>query len=66
MLTLLIHALLFVLGVVTGAYSHKWLGKVSGAPANVTLSNVGELPAAAVKAAKAVAGVKPSAPTTKG
>jgi hypothetical protein len=58
MFSLLIYALLFVLGVVTGAYSHKWLGKVSGAPANVTLSNVGELPAQAVKAVEAVAGIK--------
>lgn len=58
MLTLLIHALIFVLGVVTGAYSHKWLGKVSGAPANVTVQNVGALPAQAVKAAEAVVGIK--------
>lgn len=28
-------AVLFLAGVVIGAYSHKWLGAVTGAPSNI-------------------------------
>ena len=28
-------AVAFLVGVVVGAYSHKWLAKVTGAPANL-------------------------------
>ena len=48
MLTLALYALVFVIGVAVGAYSHKWLAKVTGAPANLT-------PATAVPAAEAAA-----------
>lgn len=36
MFSLAAFALVLVLGVVIGAYSHKWLAKVTGAPANIT------------------------------
>lgn len=29
----------FAVGVVTGAYSHKWLAKETGAPANLTVKS---------------------------
>lgn len=34
--------ILFILcvGIVVGAYSHKWLAKVTGAPSNVTADGV--------------------------
>ena len=38
----------FAVGVVVGAYSHKWLAKETGAPANLSAD-------AAVKAAQDVA-----------
>lgn len=55
MFALIVYAIVFVVGVITGAYSHKWLARVSGAPANLTVSTIGKLPAEAVQAAKAVA-----------
>ena len=39
----------FVVGVPVGAYSHKWLAKVTGAPANIAPTVSG-----ATQAAKAV------------
>lgn len=30
----------FAVGVVTGAYSHKWLAKETGAPANITVPSL--------------------------
>jgi hypothetical protein len=41
---------IFAVGVVVGAYSHKWLAKVTGAPANIT----GAAVAPVVKAAESV------------
>jgi hypothetical protein len=41
---------IFAVGVVVGAYSHKWLAKVTGAPANLSSASV----APAVKAAESV------------
>lgn len=38
MLTILFVALALLIGVAVGAYSHKWLAKVTGAPSNVTLA----------------------------
>lgn len=40
----------FAVGVVVGAYSHKWLAKETGAPANITVSSVENLVKPAVKA----------------
>lgn len=54
MLTLLLYAGLFVIGVAVGAYSHKWLAKVTGAPANITPSVAG-VKAATTQVAEAVA-----------
>lgn len=49
MLILILYVLLFVVGVVVGAYSHKWLAKVTGAPANLTVATAPAAAAAAVK-----------------
>lgn len=38
MLTLLLYAGLFVIGVAVGAYSHKWFAKVTGAPSNLSVA----------------------------
>lgn len=38
-MTLLFLALAFLIGLVVGAYSHKWLAKVTGAPANLTAAS---------------------------
>jgi hypothetical protein len=43
MLTLLLYAAIFLVGLVTGAYSHKWLAKETGAPANLTVKSVSAL-----------------------
>lgn len=51
MLADIFHIVFFVAGVTVGAYSHKWLAKVTGAPANLTVAGV---EADAVKMAQAV------------
>lgn len=48
MLTILFIALAAVIGIVVGAYSHKWLAKVTGAPANLSVGNAPEAAAALV------------------
>lgn len=63
---LMLFALLaLALGVVIGAYSHKWLAKVTGAPANLSVAAVEAKSAAVASTAEAAVGIKPSAPTTK-
>ncbi len=41
--TMFLALIAFVIGVVVGAYSHKWLAKETGAPANVTVQNVADI-----------------------
>lgn len=54
MFALLIVAVVFVAGVITGAYSHKWLAKETGAPVNITASAAG-IASAATKVEQTVA-----------
>lgn len=39
MLTILLVVIALLIGLAIGAYSHKWLAKVTGAPANLTPAN---------------------------
>lgn len=45
----------FAVGVIVGAYSHKWLAKETSAPANLTIQSVGAMAKPAVSAAEKVA-----------
>lgn len=54
-MTLLLVALLFVffvVGLIVGAYSHKWLQRETGAPSNLTSKNAA---GAAINAASQIA-----------
>lgn len=48
-MSLLVLLLVFVIGLIVGAYSHKWLAKVTGAPANLTVANAAGAAKTAVK-----------------
>ncbi len=53
--TLVFVALALLIGVAVGAYSHKWLAKVTGAPSNITSASAESAVAALVAHGKGAA-----------